>query len=114
MQTEIGRTRSALERLGISARLFRPPGGSLDDGVVQAARRQGMRVVTWSVDPEDWAGGATAGRVATRVLSAVRPGSIVLLHDGGGDRRATIAALPRIIRGIRARGLHLVAVPTRA
>jgi peptidoglycan-N-acetylglucosamine deacetylase len=44
------------------------------------------------------------------VLSAVRPGSIVILHDGGGDRSATLAALPAIVRGIRHRGLHLVAL----
>ena len=49
-----------------------------------------------------------------RVLGAVEPGSIVLMHDGGGDQRATIRALPKIIRGIRKMGLHLVAIPTRA
>ena len=64
----------------------------------------------WSVDPADWAPGATAKQITHRVLSAVRPGSIVILHDGGGDRSATVAALPAIVRGIRRRGLHLVAI----
>jgi peptidoglycan/xylan/chitin deacetylase (PgdA/CDA1 family) len=50
----------------------------------------------------------TGAEIARRVLSAVRPGSIVDLHDGGGDRSATLAALPKIVRGIRARGLRLV------
>jgi peptidoglycan/xylan/chitin deacetylase (PgdA/CDA1 family) len=44
------------------------------------------------------------------VLHAVRPGSIVLLHDGGGNRSATVKALPRIISGIRRMGLHLVSL----
>jgi peptidoglycan/xylan/chitin deacetylase (PgdA/CDA1 family) len=46
-----------------------------------------------------------------RVLEGARPGSIILMHDGGGDRSQTITALPGIIRGLRARGLHLVTVP---
>ena len=48
------------------------------------------------------------------MLSHVRPGSIILLHDGGGDRSATVAALPRIIRGIRRMGLSFtVPQPTK-
>ena len=49
-----------------------------------------------------------------RVLRAVKAGSIVLMHDGGGDQGATIHALPKIIRGIRRMGLRLVAIPKRA
>jgi peptidoglycan/xylan/chitin deacetylase (PgdA/CDA1 family) len=111
---EIGKAKQALRTLGIRSALFRPPGGSYDDGVVQQARLQSMRVVTWNVDPRDWVPGSTSGQIVRRVLGAVRPGSIVLLHDGGGDRSATIRALPRIIRGIRKMGLRLVEVPRLA
>jgi peptidoglycan-N-acetylglucosamine deacetylase len=45
------------------------------------------------------------------VLAGVRPGVIVLLHDGGGDRSATVAALPAIIDGLRRLGLSLALVP---
>src|SRR5713101_7846213 len=98
---EIGKTKDALGALGVHVRLFRPPGGSYDDAVIQQARLHATRVVTWSVDPRDWMPGTTAEQIVKRVLGAVRPGSIVLMHDGGGDRRATIRALPKIIRGIR-------------
>lgn len=111
---EIGRARDALEALRIRTRLFRPPGGSYDDAVVREARDQRMRTVTWSVDPRDWRPGVSAARIVKRVLDSVEPGSIVLLHDGGGDRRATIRALPRIIRGIRRMGLRFVAIPNGA
>ncbi len=94
MIEEIGRTSRHLSALGVRTRLFRPPGGSYDGEVVQEARRQGMRVVTWSIDAGDWTEGTSARRIVRRVLAAVRPGSIVLLHDGGGDRSATIRALP--------------------
>jgi len=73
-----------------------------------------MRVVTWSIDPGDWSERTSTHRIVRRVLHAVRPGSIVLLHDGGGNQEATIRALPRIIRGIRRMGLRLIAIPSRA
>jgi peptidoglycan/xylan/chitin deacetylase (PgdA/CDA1 family) len=107
---EISLTSTILARLGVRARLFRPPGGSFSPAVVQQASSAGERIVLWSVDPADWSPGVTAREITHRVLSAVRPGSIVILHDGGGDRSATLAALPAIVQGLRRRGLHLVAV----
>lgn len=111
IQTEIARPAEFLRRrFGVEPALFRAPGGSYDPYVVRTAREAGMRVVQWSVDPHDYQDGATPAAIAAAVLRSVRPGSIVLLHDGGGDPTATIKALPRIIRGIRAMGLDLVAM----
>jgi peptidoglycan/xylan/chitin deacetylase (PgdA/CDA1 family) len=67
-----------------------------------------MRVVDWNVDPRDWSSSATQASIRRTVLEQVDPGSIVELHDGGGDQRATVRALPSIIRGIRHMGLRLV------
>lgn len=66
-------------------------------------------VVTWSVDPRDWEA-TDPNVVAARVVDALHPGAIVLLHDGGGDRRATAAAVPRIVEAARARGYEFVAL----
>jgi len=107
---EIDRTSQLLHSIGITTSLFRPPGGSYSRRVINDAREFDSRVVLWNVDPRDWQGGRTASQIVQNVLANVRPGSIIELHDGGGDRSATIAALPRIIRGIRARGLKLVAL----
>jgi peptidoglycan/xylan/chitin deacetylase (PgdA/CDA1 family) len=101
---------NVLRRLGDPPTLFRPPGGSWSDQMVAMADRMGMRVVLWSVDPRDWAPGATPRSIAHNVLSNARPGSIVDMHDGGGDRTATVKALPRIIDGLRRRGFKLVPV----
>ncbi len=49
--------------------------------------------------------------IVQRVLAGAHPGAIVLMHDGGGNRSQTIAALPIIIRALRARGYNLVTVP---
>jgi peptidoglycan/xylan/chitin deacetylase (PgdA/CDA1 family) len=97
-------------RYGMNVTLFRPPGGSWDARVLEIARSLDMRLVQWNVDPRDWESGMSAREIASSVLSRVRPGSIVDLHDGGGDQSATVKALPRIIRGIRKMGLQLVAL----
>ncbi|WP_334144181.1 polysaccharide deacetylase family protein [Rhabdothermincola sp.] len=70
---------------------------------------RGLLSVGWSVDPCDWDAG-DADTIAHRVLSALHPGAIVLLHDGGPDRSATLAALPAIVAGARAAGYRLVAL----
>jgi peptidoglycan/xylan/chitin deacetylase (PgdA/CDA1 family) len=89
--------------------LFRPPGGAVDSSVLAAAGGLGMETVLWDVDPADWtAPGAAA--VYSRVVGAARPGSIVLMHDGGGDRGGTLAALPRIIDTLRGRGYRFATV----
>ena len=111
LEDEIALGAQSLRRLGGEPMLFRPPGGSFSPGVVHAAEALGERIVLWSVDPRDWQPGATARRIARHVLAALRPGSIVILHDGGGDRSATVAALPAIVKAIRHRGLRLLALP---
>lgn len=110
IRREIERGAAALRALGVSPTLFRPPGGTATEPVLDLARELGQRTVLWSVDAEDWRRGATAREIAARVLRDLRPGSIVLLHDGGGDRAQTLRALPAIVRGIRARGLELTLV----
>jgi peptidoglycan/xylan/chitin deacetylase (PgdA/CDA1 family) len=89
--------------------LFRPPGGAVDAGVLASAGSLGMRTVTWDVDPTDWAtpGSAT---VYSRIVGAAQPGSIILMHDGGGDRGGTLDALPSIIDTLRARGYRFATV----
>ena len=107
---EISLASRALAVAAVRPRLFRPPGGSVSALVVRTARSLGERVVLWSVDPADWQAGARAKQITRNVLAAIRPGSIVILHDGGGDRSATVAALPAIVKGIRRQGLRLVAI----
>jgi peptidoglycan/xylan/chitin deacetylase (PgdA/CDA1 family) len=110
IRNEITRAQKELLSYGASSGLFRPPGGTFSTRVIDIARRADTRLVLWSIDPKDWAPGRTARQIVNAVLSNVEPGSIILLHDGGGDRSATIAALPDIIRGIRAKGLEIVTV----
>ena len=89
--------------------LFRPPGGAVDSAVVAAAGEAGLATILWDVDPADWTNPGS-GAVYSRIVSATRPGSIVLMHDGGGDRGGTLAALPRIIETLRGRGYRFATV----
>src|SRR5437588_722114 len=111
IRSEMYKAQLALQGEGVDAGLFRPPGGSTSIEVETIARELGMRVVLWSVDPQDWRNGISPGAIVRAVLSNVHRGSIVILHDGGGDQSATVAALPRIIKGIRKK--HLAIVPVR-
>jgi peptidoglycan-N-acetylglucosamine deacetylase len=91
-------------------RLFRPPYGSFDRRTLGVTRRLGMLAVLWSIDSQDYIRPGVR-TIVRRVVSHVHPGSIVLMHDGGGRRDQTVAALPRIIRVLRRRGYRLVTVP---
>lgn len=110
IRDEIERGGAVLADLGRMPTLFRPPGGSFSPYVIETAGSAGQRIVLWSVDPTDWKAGTTPNQIVRRVLRALKPGSIVVLHDGGGDQTATARALPRLVKGIRRRGLKLALI----
>lgn len=97
-------------RSGYTPCVFRPPYGDYDGAVVRTAAALGLTTISWEVDPGDYALPGTAA-IRRRVLAQVRPGSIVISHDGGGPRGQTLAAYPGIIRALRARGYRFVTVP---
>jgi peptidoglycan-N-acetylglucosamine deacetylase len=91
-------------------RLFRPPYGSFDATTFKELHHLHLLMVLWSVDTGDYAlPGAPV--IAERALAGAKPGAIILMHDAGGDRSQTIAALPAIVQGLRRRGLEPVTVP---
>jgi len=89
--------------------LFRPPYGALNGSVRGAVATDHMKSVLWDVDTSDWKLPG-AGSIKSTILRASRPGSIVLMHDGGGPRGGTVDALEGAIRGLRRRGYKLVTV----
>ncbi|HLB22229.1 MAG TPA: polysaccharide deacetylase family protein [Solirubrobacteraceae bacterium] len=95
---------------GYTPCVFRPPYGDVDASVVSTARSLGLATVTWNVDPSDYAQPGVAA-IERRVLAQVRPGSIIISHDGGGPRGQTLAAYPKIIAALRRRGYGVVTIP---
>lgn len=89
---------------------FRAPGGRFSPDVVSAADALGLDSWAWSIDPQDWRTRSSDAIVGS-VLDAVVPGSVVLLHDSGGDRSATVAALDEILPVLTSAGYELVGLP---
>jgi len=90
--------------------LFRPPYGSFDATTMRELRKLHLLMVLWSVDTEDYLQPGVA-TIVQRALAGAHPGAIILMHDAGGTRTQTIAALPIIIQRLRARGFDLVTIP---
>jgi peptidoglycan/xylan/chitin deacetylase (PgdA/CDA1 family) len=108
---EIGTAQSRIERAGGPAPcLFRPPYLAVTPEIVAVAGGLGLWTIGADVLSDDWLGFMTPRAIARRVLARVRPGSIVLLHDGLKPRPATVAALPAIVAGLERRGYRLVTV----
>lgn len=94
--------------------LFRPPYGGSNANVLAGVGAAGYaRTVMWDVDTIDWRpvrdGGPTTDEIVAKVVANARGGSIVLMHLGGYH---TLAALPRIVDGLRAAGLEFVSLDT--
>ena len=102
---EISRTSEALG----GAQYVRPPSGTYDATVLGLAHSLGLKLVLWNVDTLDWKY-RSAASILARLRSEVRPGAIILMHDGGGDRSQTVAALPEVIEWLRGQGYTLVRV----
>src|SRR5579864_9032639 len=124
MKVELNLTEQLFaSRLGIHTVLFRPPYSideepDTEDQVrpLEVVQDMGYISVGDKIDPNDWKPNPHAERIAADVLAHVPPcaptdrlcGSVILLHDGGGDRRETVRALPMIIDGVRAKGDEIV------
>ena len=83
---------------------------------MHTAQRLGYTVVTWDVMTNDWATNKCAKDIVHDIVSRVRPGSIIVMHDGrngrdGFDRSQTLQALPQIIEVLQEQGFDFVSVP---
>ena len=85
--------------------LFRAPYGAWSPFVLSQCARTGMTPLGWSVDPRDWSRPGVAPIVAN-IMRNTHTGSIILEHDGGGDRSQTVAALKIVIPRLLAAGYH--------
>jgi peptidoglycan/xylan/chitin deacetylase (PgdA/CDA1 family) len=84
------------ELAGTEVSWFRAPRGEWAAPVQRAAGAHGMRPLGWSVDSEDWTRPG-AGAIVEQVQRQLSPGAVVLLHDGGGRRDQTVAALEELL-----------------
>ncbi|QKQ76611.1 polysaccharide deacetylase family protein [Nostoc sp. TCL240-02] len=95
---------------GIKTNLFRPPGGIMHNGVADYARNSKYAIILWSSDSVDYSRPAVP-KLINNVFRRAKPGGIVLMHDGGGNRSKTVQALPEIIANFRKQGYSFVTIP---
>lgn len=111
---EIDRTQAIIEKvIGFRPNVFRPPYGARWFGLVPALLERGMHLILWSAAGYDWKKDVPGITRAT--LRELKPGAVILLHDGRDtraaaeiDRSRTVSALPAIIAGARERGYTFV------
>jgi peptidoglycan-N-acetylglucosamine deacetylase len=87
--------------------LFRAPYGAWSPVVIRQCQHMKMIPLDWSVDPRDWAMPGTRS-IIHNIMENTRPGSIILEHDGGGNRAETVAALRIVIPALLHEGYHFV------
>jgi peptidoglycan/xylan/chitin deacetylase (PgdA/CDA1 family) len=102
---------NALQQDGIPRpRLFRPPYGAYNDATLAATTKQHMLTVMWTIDSSDYISRDPVA-LTKYILGLARPGAIILMHDGGGNRTVTSRALPLIVRDLAKAGYRMVTVP---
>lgn len=107
---EIAETELAIEETtGVGTRIFRPPWGTTRPWLGRELRIKGYRTFLWDVKANDWVETIQTWAIIDMVVKRVRPGSVVLLHDGErslerSDRSRTAEAVPHIIEQLSARG----------
>ena len=107
LQKELTCSGSRIQALtGVSPTLVRPPGGLYNDAVLQTAENNGLSVIHWSVDPEDW-DPAQRTKTVKRVTEKVKHGNIVLLHDLSYDN---VRSALQIVDELHARGFRFCTV----
>ncbi|VGO21833.1 polysaccharide deacetylase family protein [Pontiella sulfatireligans] len=110
VNAQLDQMERAFSNVGVTnLTLFRPPNGILSPGQGKLLEARGLRHISADVVVGDWKA-VDAATIRDRVVKKVRPGSIIVLHDGGGDRAATIAAVPLIIDGLKSMGYEFATV----
>jgi peptidoglycan/xylan/chitin deacetylase (PgdA/CDA1 family) len=104
--SEIEKTDKLLQELGVKqdSISFRPPFGRRFVVLSYLLSQMQKKLILWDVDPQDYDNTLTAEDIANRVIDNVRSGSIVLMHDGGGDRAKTLAATQAIVKTLQSKG----------
>jgi peptidoglycan/xylan/chitin deacetylase (PgdA/CDA1 family) len=115
IRLDVRRGAAAIRRAnhGVGPTFFRAPGGNWSPRIEAEARTAGMTPLKWTVDPRDWTRPGVHAIVHT-VLAQLRPGGVILLHDGGGNRRQTLQALAILLHRLPKLGYHFVLPPAPA
>jgi peptidoglycan/xylan/chitin deacetylase (PgdA/CDA1 family) len=110
LATQIDQTQNEIRSVtGETPECVRPPYDAWNSTVLEQVAQRGLLTMSYSIDPRDWTlPGVQA--IVSRVVGAAFPGAVVDMHDGGGPRDETVAALPQIINTLRSEGYSFVSI----
>jgi peptidoglycan/xylan/chitin deacetylase (PgdA/CDA1 family) len=98
-----------MEVTGVDTTIVRPPYGDFNQNSWLMSQGAMSASILWNQDTRDWeVPGVDA--IVNNALNSIQPGSIILMHDGGGNRDQDVEALPRIIEQLQANGYRLVTI----
>ncbi|MFF5231029.1 polysaccharide deacetylase family protein [Dactylosporangium sp. NPDC000521] len=117
IRADLQRTNDEIRKAVPDAQIkyFRHPGGNFTPAAVQIATELGMVSLGWTVDPSDWntkkwSGNQMTQHIINNVRNNTKPGAVILSHDGGGDRSATLAAYKTLLPELKQQ-FTLIAMP---
>lgn len=104
VEAEMQKASAAITKYaGASPKFFRTPAGEFSKAIKDSCYSEKLTPLSWAVDSKDWTKPGVQA-IVHNVLSAGSPGAIILMHDAGGDRSQTLAALPTIIATLQSQG----------
>lgn len=107
---ELKKSRDTIKNIcGYDVKLFRPPGGIINDKVKEVVNGLGYKIVLWNIDTKDWAH-RSVDSITKNVLSNIKSGSIILFHDYIYKDSPTVEALEKIIPELKEHGFTFVTV----
>jgi peptidoglycan/xylan/chitin deacetylase (PgdA/CDA1 family) len=107
---QINQTQQVITSItGVAPTCLRPPYNSWNSAVLNDINNAGLSTMSYSIDPRDWSLPGVAS-IVNAVVGGAFPGAVVDMHDGGGNRSQTVAALPQIITRLRAEGYSFVSI----
>ena len=105
--SQIDTTQAEIQAVtGTAPQCVRPPYDAWNATVLSQIAARGLTTMSYSVDPKDWTLPGVQS-IVSNVVGAAFPGAVVDMHDAGGDRSETVAALPQIITRLRGHGVHV-------
>ena len=110
LRSEIEKTDELLLQAGASQPIhFRPPFGRISFRLISLIKKMQKKMILWDIGPKDYKY-AHPYEIVGKVLKKLKPGSIIVLHDGGGDRSVTVEAVNILVKDIREMGYKFVTV----
>ena len=92
--------------VGVRPTLFRPPHGAYTLVAILALRLEGLRGVHWTVMGNDWVEFMTPRRIVERIMTFLKPGGVIVLHDAGPGAKLCVLTLPLLLDALHQRGLR--------